>query len=113
MAVVGRNATLLQEVPLFTSLEPVNNIMLHQVGHYHVPYFSSAIQCYIVPLNIQHLVCRVRLWLAALCLWLKSKLKAALCIPAATCVPEPEAWAVSGPMVPAGTQQQSEYKGNI
>ncbi|XP_047449829.1 semaphorin-4F [Mugil cephalus] len=30
VAVVDKNATLLQEIPLFTSLEPVNNILLHQ-----------------------------------------------------------------------------------
>ncbi|KAM6909296.1 semaphorin-4F [Xenentodon cancila] len=30
VAVVGQNATLLQEIPLFTSQEPVNNILLHQ-----------------------------------------------------------------------------------
>lgn len=30
---MGQNATLLQEIPLFTSLEPVNNILLHQVNH--------------------------------------------------------------------------------
>ncbi|CAG5929357.1 unnamed protein product [Menidia menidia] len=30
VAVVGQNATLLQELPLFTSQEPVNNILLHQ-----------------------------------------------------------------------------------
>lgn len=55
VAVVGQNATLLQEVPLFTSLEPVNNIMLHQVGRHHFPLFSLAIQCYVVPRNIQPL----------------------------------------------------------
>ncbi|KAJ8261608.1 hypothetical protein GJAV_G00156240 [Gymnothorax javanicus] len=30
VSVVGQNATLLQEIPLFTALEPVNNILLHQ-----------------------------------------------------------------------------------
>ncbi|KAG8006248.1 Semaphorin-4F, partial [Nibea albiflora] len=30
VAVVGHNATLLQEIPLFSSQEPVNNILLHQ-----------------------------------------------------------------------------------
>ncbi|XP_070786015.1 semaphorin-4F [Enoplosus armatus] len=30
VAVVGQNTTLLQEIPLFTSQEPVNNILLHQ-----------------------------------------------------------------------------------
>ncbi|XP_074480813.1 semaphorin-4F isoform X1 [Sebastes fasciatus] len=30
VAVVGQNATLLQEIPLFPSQEPVNNILLHQ-----------------------------------------------------------------------------------
>ncbi|XP_029311310.1 semaphorin-4F [Cottoperca gobio] len=30
VAVVGQNATLLQEIALFTSQEPVNNILLHQ-----------------------------------------------------------------------------------
>ncbi|XP_033992555.1 semaphorin-4F [Trematomus bernacchii] len=30
VAVVGQNATLLQEIPLFSSQEPVNNILLHQ-----------------------------------------------------------------------------------
>ncbi|XP_041842059.1 semaphorin-4F [Melanotaenia boesemani] len=30
VAVVGQNATLLQEIPLFTSQEPVNSILLHQ-----------------------------------------------------------------------------------
>ncbi|XP_045921322.1 semaphorin-4F [Micropterus dolomieu] len=30
VAVVGQNATLLQEIPLFTLQEPVNNILLHQ-----------------------------------------------------------------------------------
>ncbi|XP_008290286.1 semaphorin-4F [Stegastes partitus] len=30
VAVVGQNATLLQEIPLFTSQEPINNILLHQ-----------------------------------------------------------------------------------
>ncbi|KAM7366114.1 hypothetical protein PAMP_015582 [Pampus punctatissimus] len=30
VAVVGQNATLLQEIPLFTSQEPVNNILLHK-----------------------------------------------------------------------------------
>ncbi|GAA6228238.1 semaphorin-4F-like isoform X1 [Lates japonicus] len=28
--VVGQNSTLLQEIPLFTSLEPINNILLHK-----------------------------------------------------------------------------------
>ncbi|CAI5668478.1 unnamed protein product [Oreochromis niloticus] len=32
VAVVGQNVTLLQETPLFTSQEPVNNILLHK-GH--------------------------------------------------------------------------------
>nr|XP_046236279.1 semaphorin-4F [Scatophagus argus]XP_046236280.1 semaphorin-4F [Scatophagus argus]XP_046236281.1 semaphorin-4F [Scatophagus argus] len=32
VAVVGQNATLLQEIPLFTSQEPVNNILLYQGG---------------------------------------------------------------------------------
>ena len=36
MAVVGQNATLLQEIPLFTSQEPVNNILLHQVEHLQI-----------------------------------------------------------------------------
>lgn len=31
MAVVGQNVTLLQETTLFTSQEPVNNILLHKV----------------------------------------------------------------------------------
>uniref|UniRef100_A0A3Q4GTG9 Sema domain-containing protein n=1 Tax=Neolamprologus brichardi TaxID=32507 RepID=A0A3Q4GTG9_NEOBR len=31
VAVVGQNVTLLQETPLFTSQEPVNNILLHKV----------------------------------------------------------------------------------
>lgn len=35
VAVMGQNATLLQEIPLFTSQEPVNNILLHQVEHLH------------------------------------------------------------------------------
>uniref|UniRef100_A0A3Q2ZXY3 Ssemaphorin 4F n=2 Tax=Kryptolebias marmoratus TaxID=37003 RepID=A0A3Q2ZXY3_KRYMA len=30
VAVVGQNTTLLQEIPLFSSTEPVNNIILHQ-----------------------------------------------------------------------------------
>ncbi|XP_049424999.1 semaphorin-4F isoform X1 [Epinephelus fuscoguttatus] len=30
VAVVGQNATLLQEIPLFTAQEPVNNILLHK-----------------------------------------------------------------------------------
>uniref|UniRef100_A0A3Q3X936 Sema domain-containing protein n=1 Tax=Mola mola TaxID=94237 RepID=A0A3Q3X936_MOLML len=30
VAIVGQNATLLQEIPLFTSQEPVNNILLHK-----------------------------------------------------------------------------------
>ncbi|KAM9837032.1 semaphorin-4F [Aulostomus maculatus] len=30
VAVVGQNATLLQEIPLFPSQEPVNNLLLHQ-----------------------------------------------------------------------------------
>ncbi|XP_030017854.1 semaphorin-4F isoform X2 [Sphaeramia orbicularis] len=30
VAVVGQNATMLQEIPLFSSQEPVNNILLHQ-----------------------------------------------------------------------------------
>ncbi|KAM4714614.1 semaphorin-4F [Anableps anableps] len=30
VAVAGQNATLLQEIPLFSSQEPVNNIMMHQ-----------------------------------------------------------------------------------
>ncbi|MED6279840.1 hypothetical protein CHARACLAT_004827 [Characodon lateralis] len=30
VAVAGQNATLLQEIPLFSSQEPVNNILLHQ-----------------------------------------------------------------------------------
>lgn len=33
VAIVGQNATLLQEIPLFTSQEPVNNILLHKVEH--------------------------------------------------------------------------------
>lgn len=32
VAVVGQNTTLLQEIPVFTSEEPVNNILLHQVN---------------------------------------------------------------------------------
>lgn len=31
MEVVDQNATLLQEIPLFSSQEPVNNILLHKV----------------------------------------------------------------------------------
>lgn len=31
VAVVGENATFLQELSLFTSQEPVNNILLHRV----------------------------------------------------------------------------------
>lgn len=33
MAVVDQNTTLLQEIPLFPSQEPINNILLHQVEH--------------------------------------------------------------------------------
>lgn len=56
-------------------------------------------------------VSRAGLWWAALCLWLVSRLKAAVCIPAVRCVPEPEDWAVCGAQrkKPAGPQQQSEY----
>lgn len=46
VAVVGQNATLLQEVPLFSSLEPVNNILLHQVGHIHFPHLLQTNPCY-------------------------------------------------------------------
>lgn len=60
-------------------------------------------------------VSRAGLWWAALCLWLVSRLKAALCIPAVRCVPEPEDWAVCGAEMkqPAGPQLQSEYYRNI
>lgn len=52
MAVVGQNVTLLQETPLFTSQEPVNNILLHKVErtctytyykHSHASFHFSAI----------------------------------------------------------------------
>lgn len=43
VAVVGQNATLLQEIPLFTSQEPVNNIMLHQVNN--MPFFIHTNTC--------------------------------------------------------------------
>lgn len=31
VAVVDQNTTLLQEIPLFPSQEPINNILLHEV----------------------------------------------------------------------------------
>lgn len=34
IAVVGMNATLLQELPLFPALEPINNILLYKVNEY-------------------------------------------------------------------------------
>uniref|UniRef100_A0A4W5MVF2 Sema domain-containing protein n=1 Tax=Hucho hucho TaxID=62062 RepID=A0A4W5MVF2_9TELE len=40
VSVVGRTATLLQEIPLITSVEPVNNILIHQ-GHVVVSSPSS------------------------------------------------------------------------
>lgn len=42
VAVVGQNATLLQEIHLFTPEEPVNNILLHQVDHMH-PHSTCSI----------------------------------------------------------------------
>lgn len=37
IAVVGPNATLLQEVPLFPASEPINNILLYKVNkHKHI-----------------------------------------------------------------------------
>ena len=127
MAVVGQNATLLQEIPLFTSQEPVNNILLHQVEHLQINSHSYCAKThrhkkcpeyllyYSVFLRTVPCVSRAGLWWAALCLWLASRLKAALCIPAARCAPEPEAWAVCGaqPRQPAGTRQPSEYYRNI
>lgn len=35
--VVGQNTTLLQEIPLFSSQEPITNILLHKVEDMH-PY---------------------------------------------------------------------------
>lgn len=120
VAVVGQNATLLQEIPLFTSQEPVNNILLHQVEHLH--NYSHILHThrymhtvmYSAYKNVFACVSRARLWWAALCLWLKSRLKAVLCITAVRCVPELEAWAVCGAQgkKPAGSQQQSEYYRN-
>lgn len=44
--VVGQNSTLLQEIPLFTSLEPINNILLHKVEHMHLhTYFTHTVVC--------------------------------------------------------------------
>lgn len=117
MAVVGQNATLLHEIPLFTSQEPVNNILLYKVNDLHSTThtytdihvfiyraWKHQFWCSVVPI-----VSRAGLWWAALCLWLVSMLKAAVCIPAVRCVPEPEDWAVCGGMMPARTQRQSEY----
>lgn len=45
MAVVDQNTTLLQEIPLFPSQEPINNILLHQVEHSHatmLPYVHAS-----------------------------------------------------------------------
>lgn len=60
-------------------------------------------------------VSRAGLWWAALCLWLVSRLKAALSIPAVRCAPEPEDLVVCGALrkTPAGAQQQSEFYRNI
>lgn len=70
---------------------------------------------YSVHINVFPCASRARLWWAALCLWLKSRLKAVLCITAVRCAPEPEAWAVCGAQVikPAFSQQKSEYNRNI
>lgn len=40
VAVVDQNTTLLQEIPLFGSQEPVNNIVLHQVENSHAAVSS-------------------------------------------------------------------------
>lgn len=45
VAVVGQNTTLLQEIPLFPSQEPINNILLHQVEHWHTTTLSYVHAC--------------------------------------------------------------------
>lgn len=87
----------------------------HLFTHTYCTNAQTCIHQSAVPINVSPCVSRARLWWAALCLWLESRLKAALCIPAVRCVPEPEAWAVNGAQrkKPAGPQQQSEYCRNI
>lgn len=115
VAVVGQNASLLQEIPLFAAQEPVINILLHQVEPLHAHSHKHADMHAAMLINIHPCASRARLWWAARCLWLKSRLKAAPCTPPARCVPEPEVWAASGAQrkKPAGPQQPSEYDRNI
>lgn len=118
MAVVGQNTTLLQEIPLFSSQEPVNNILLHQVLAQFFTHMLHISICSVLQLSgsvMSPFVCRVWLWWAAPCLWLGSRLKAVLCTPTVKSVPEPEGWAVIGAQrrPPAGPPLQSEYCWNI
>lgn len=123
--VVGQNATLLQEIPLFTSHEPINNILLHKVGVHASMYYDFThrvihLQCRGISAPLLSVsvivpcVSRARLWWAALCLWLVSRPKVALCIPTVRCAPGPEDWAVCGARrkKPAGAQRQSEHYKN-
>lgn len=79
----------------------------------HILHTDSLTLIYSVYINVFSCVSRARHWWAALCLWLKSRLKAVLCITAVKCAPEPEAWDVCGVIKPAFSQQQSEYEWNI
>lgn len=110
MAVVDQNTTLLQEIPLFPSQEPINNIVLHQVEHWHatVPSYRHNSVMHTRLLRVS----RVALWWAAPCLWLRSRLKAAVFIPAARCVPEPEVWAVCGARKKKSAQKQQQSECN-
>lgn len=109
MAVVDQNTTLLQEIPLFSSQEPINNILLHQVEHSLSHCYPKQTGFFHAHMCLLH-VSRVALWWVAPCPWLKSRLKAAVFIPAVWSVPEPEVWAVCGApkKKPAQKQQQSE-----
>lgn len=113
--VVNQNTTLLQEIPLFSPQEPINNILLHKVKDMNLYTHTHTSVLLLGDSLIVLCVSRARLWWAALCLWLVSRLKAALCIQTVRCVPEPEDWAVCGTQKkkPAGTQTQSEYYWNI
>jgi len=88
----------------------------HTLTHAYVNLQRPEISVWLLSASVTvPCVSRAGLWWAALCLWLVSRLKAALCIPAVGCAPEPEDWAVCGAprRKPAGPQRQSEYCRNI
>lgn len=127
VAVVGQNATLLHEIPLFSSQEPVNNIILYKVNETHNTTLTQT-SIYSIYICLQRpeasvllhsdsvmvpFVSRIGLWWAALCLLLVFRLQAAVFIPAVRCVLEPEDWDACGKKMPASLKRQSEYELSI